>query len=346
MAGLIDPTVAGKYPVILGDGLLGKASNEIFTGIRCRWQHPFQALFPNSQSPLADNHKPALASSDGPALARLRPSFPGKTTSYDLSFTDGDDKYAYAGTRSVGDNQYVLHFDPDRKAFILDKIDSTFNMNITRMPGNSDPAKLSRQFPHLDSQTTEPDKPSASKDAKVKSAAKATTKVPVQTKPKRKVEKKQQTEMALPKPVPVKEKKSAKRVEEDDEEEEDDDDGGLLIEYPGGDTAKKHNDFSPAFPPPRRFDDFMDQRDSEGDADGESDDEPDMDFKLPSPVNNHASRPEPMDEDDADEPQTEEPASMDMENDLEKEMEMAFGDLENGQEGSPDGDESEISEED
>lgn len=35
MAGLIDPTVAGKYPVILGDGLLGKTSNEIFTGIRC-----------------------------------------------------------------------------------------------------------------------------------------------------------------------------------------------------------------------------------------------------------------------------------------------------------------------
>ncbi len=35
MAGLIDPTAAGKYPVILGDGLLGKTSNDIFTGIRC-----------------------------------------------------------------------------------------------------------------------------------------------------------------------------------------------------------------------------------------------------------------------------------------------------------------------
>ncbi|GJN67350.1 ELL-associated factor [Purpureocillium lilacinum] len=331
MAGLIDPTVAGKYPVILGDGLLGKTSNEIFTGIRY-------------------NHKPALSSGDGPALARLRPSFPGKTTSYDLSFTDGDDKYAYTGTRSVDDNQYVLHFDPERKAFILDKIDSTFNMNVTRIPGNSDPAKLAKQFPHLDSETPEFAKTSESKDAKAKSATKtATAKNPAQTKLKRKVDKKQQQkdmELSFPKPEPAKEKKSTKQVEEDEEEEDDDDDGGLLIEYPGGEAAAKHNDFSPAFPPPRRFDDFMDQRDSEGDADGESDDEPDMDFKLPSPVNNHASRPEPMEVDEAEEPQAEEPASLDMENDLEKEMEMAFGDLENDQEGSPDGDESEISEED
>ena len=35
MARLIDPTVTGNYPVILGDGLLGKTSNEIFTGVRC-----------------------------------------------------------------------------------------------------------------------------------------------------------------------------------------------------------------------------------------------------------------------------------------------------------------------
>ncbi len=37
MAGLIDPTVTGKYPVVLGDNLLGKTSNEIFTGVRCTW---------------------------------------------------------------------------------------------------------------------------------------------------------------------------------------------------------------------------------------------------------------------------------------------------------------------
>ena len=36
MADLIDPTQTGNYPVILGDGLLGKTSNDIFTGVRCK----------------------------------------------------------------------------------------------------------------------------------------------------------------------------------------------------------------------------------------------------------------------------------------------------------------------
>ncbi|POR34173.1 Uncharacterized protein TPAR_05622 [Tolypocladium paradoxum] len=328
MAGLIDPTVAGKYPVILGEGILGKTSNEIFTGIRY-------------------NHKPALSSGDAPANARLKPSLPGKTTSYDLSFTDGDGEYAYAGARNVDGNQYVLHFDPERKAFILDKIDSTFNMNVTRIPGNSDPEKLRRQYPHLEGH--KPDaKKSTGEATKQKSTSKTNTKSPAQSKqPKRKAERKQQTdiELSLPKPEPPKPKK--KQVEED-EEDEDEDDGGLLIEYPGADTAStaRQTDFSPAFPPPRRFDDFMDQRDSEGDADGESDDEPDMDFQLPSPVNkNSAGAPEPM-ELDQDAGQADASASADMEDDLEKEMEIAFEDLENSQEGSPDGDESEISEED
>lgn len=250
-----------------------------------------------------------------------------------------------------------MHFDPDRKAYILDKIDSTFNMNLTRMPGNSDAAKLSRQFPHLDNQ---PQPARKADDAKAtKPPLKENAKGAVQPKPRRKAEKKPQPqndiELSLPKPEPAKEKAAPpKRLEHGEEDDDDDDDGGLLIEYPGAETTAKHNDFSPAFPPLQRFDDFMDQRDSEGDADGESDDEPDMDFKLPSPVKNHAPRLDAMDEDqdDDDDEQhqqqqlAEDPASADMEIDLEKEMEMAFGDLENGQEGTPDGDESEISEED
>lgn len=43
MAGLIDPTVTGKYPVVLGDNLLGKTSNEIFTGVRCTCLPPMTA---------------------------------------------------------------------------------------------------------------------------------------------------------------------------------------------------------------------------------------------------------------------------------------------------------------
>ncbi|KAF1735507.1 hypothetical protein CRV24_004431 [Beauveria bassiana] len=131
MAALIDPTVTGKYPVILGDTLTNDDPNEVFTGVRY-------------------NHKPALSSPDAPERARLKPSIPGKTSSYNLTYTDDDDdSYAFTGPRSTDDDQYVLYFDPARQAFVLDKVDSTFNMNITRMPGSESPEELSRRFPHL-----------------------------------------------------------------------------------------------------------------------------------------------------------------------------------------------------
>lgn len=353
MTALIDPTVTGKYPVILGDGLLGKTSNEIFTGIRCTTDHTVHVCNGNGGNAnliIPGNHKPPLSSDDAPNHARLRPSLPGKTDSYDLSFTDGDGSYAYAGTRNTDSNQYVLHFDPGRKAFVLDRVDSTFNMNLTRIPGTSDPERLRRQHPHLDSQG------STQRDGARKSGKGPPTTASKAKEPKRKAEKKlQPKDVALSLPEPEKPKPKAKQPSSfnDDEDEEEDDDGGLLIEYPGGDNAKKA-DFSPAFPPPRRFDDFMDQRDSEADdADGESDDEPDMDFKLPSPVNNHASRPDPMDEDNNEDVQEVDGAEEadggagDLEDDLEKEMEIAFEDLANSPDGTPHGgDESEISEED
>ncbi|KAG5930800.1 hypothetical protein E4U53_002116 [Claviceps sorghi] len=350
MAGLIDPTVAGKYPVILGDGLLDRTSDGIFTGIRY-------------------NHKPALSSDDAPNNARLKPSLPGKTDSYDLSFTDDDGSYAYSGSRNTNSNQYVLHFDPQRKAFILDRIDSTFNMNITRIPGNADAESLRSQYPHLDSQPSPLKRATAKKTASTKETASSKSSQPPAKDPKRKTEKQSQPqsqqkqqkqqkqkqsakEVALSFPEPQKAKPPKPKVQsqsfEDEEEEDDDDDGGLLIEYPGGDTAKQA-DFSPAFPPPRRFDDFMDQRDSEADdADGESDDEPDMDFKLPSPVNTHPAAAEAESMVDyhrhaaPDVHGDEEDCINDMADDLEKDMEMAFEGMAN----TPDGDESEISEED
>jgi hypothetical protein len=328
--------------------------------------HHHGSLHSNADTPCVDNHKPALSSDDAPSHARLKPSIPGKTDSYDLSFTDDDGTYAYAGSRNTSSKQYVLHFDPARKAFILDKIDSTFNMNVTRLPGNSDSARLSRQYPPLDSQpaaatgsataatTTAAAAPpsrgaSAKKSTAPKSASKPAAAKAQPKETKRKMEKKQPPpkEVALSFPEPQKEKPKPKRNSFDEEEEEDeDDDGGLLIEYPGGDSAAaKQTDFSPAFPPPRRFDDFMDKMDSEADdADGESDDEPDMDFKLPSPVN-HA-RPEPMDH-TVEERHDESMEGGDLEDDLEKEMEEAFEDMANSQEATPHGgDESEISEED
>ncbi|PFH62764.1 hypothetical protein XA68_11987 [Ophiocordyceps unilateralis] len=386
MAALIDPTARGKYPVILGDGMLGKTSNDIFTGVRY-------------------NHKPSLSSADAPAHARLKPSQPGKTTSYDLSYNDGGAAYAYAGTRTIDTDQFVLHFDPDRKAFILDRIDSTFNMNLTRLPGTSDSAKLARQYPHLDAQRSSEAKPAAAdskphapspappaaspapppppppasappsrpagsgnasaKSAKTSTAKGSTAKSAAVHPPRRKADKPQQKAVGLslpkpeptpppPPPPPPKTKAPPKPAQRDEDEDEDDGDGGLLVEYPGGNnTTAKMTDFSPAFPPPRRFDDFMDQRDSEGDADEESDGELDLDFKLPSPVNNpppgasgNLQRRNQSDS-TADAGAADDAASADMEDDLEKELENAFEDLANSQEGTPDGgDESEISEED
>ncbi|KAM0439601.1 hypothetical protein ACHAPT_000693 [Fusarium lateritium] len=343
-SGLIDPTKTGNYPVILGDALLGKASNEIFTGIRY-------------------NHKPTLSSPSAPNLARLKPSVHGKTASYDLSYTDNDEKYAFAGTRNLDSNQYVLYFDASREAFILDRVDSTFNMNVTRLPDNSDPDSLRRQFPHIDSSSSSAPKPAAPAKSEKKTEKKAEKPAPkARAKPaaaqkketKRKVEKKQapkNIELSLPMPMPAQpqKKEEPKRrapPPEEEDDEDDDDDGGLLVEYPGADTSNnRKTDFSPAFPSVRRFDEFMDQRESEGDdADGEEDDDPDLDFKLPSPVNNHVQQqyhdPEPMDVDYGTNQE-----AQDSEDDLEKELENAFN-FENSQQESPDGDESEISEED
>ncbi|KAL7815860.1 hypothetical protein V8C44DRAFT_323166 [Trichoderma aethiopicum] len=161
MAELIDPTAKGNYPIILGDGLLGKTSNEIFTGIRY-------------------NHKPSFPATD----ARLKPSLPGKTTSYDLTFPSPEGTVGFAGTRSTDDDDYVLWFDPERKAFVLDKVDSTFNMNITRIPGNSNPEELRRRYPHLESGQSQKvgDKKNPAIKDKSKSAPKADKSITVQTK--------------------------------------------------------------------------------------------------------------------------------------------------------------------
>ncbi|PTB70354.1 hypothetical protein BBK36DRAFT_1173989 [Trichoderma citrinoviride] len=340
MAELIDPTAKGNYPIILGDGLLGKTSNDIFTGIRY-------------------NHKPSFPASD----ARLKPSLPGKTTSYDLTFPSPEGTVGFAGTRSTDDDDYVLWFDPERKAFILDKVDSTFNMNLTRIPGNSNPEELRRRYPHLENGQSQKvgDKKNVSNKDKSKSTPKADDKTitkpvdkqPLDKKPlekksveKRSLEKKifekkqldkklpKKIDLALPMPQPPKpaQSESRKKKDDDDDEEDEDDDGDLLIEYPGAENPAKQTHFSPAFPAPRRFDDFMDQRESEveeEDDDQEDEDDgmdPDTEFKLPSPL------------------------------DLEQELENAFEKLEsNGQDSGNNGyyyndnandDESEISEED
>ena len=343
-----------------------------------------------------DNHKPNFPTDS--TRARLKPSIPGQTGSYDLNFSgnDGRTDYAFAGTRVIGDGRYVLYFDPKREVFVLDRMDSTFHMNITRTPGNSDPEALKQKYPHISGSK----EPSASRKAGVAGPSRAAesssssssrplskpkqprAKSPVRKKepPARKPDKKaapkpKDVNLALPQAAPAAKSKlktkSKSRPAEEEDEEEDQGDDLLLVEYPdGGGPKASKRDFSPAFTSVRRFDEYMDQRESEADdADGES--ESDMDFKLPSPVNNPgAAAAAQHEQEEEEEEEEEEPEFMDvdqpadyghaqqydggedaespnLEDDLEKDLEEAFEAVNNSNHGTPaDGDESEISEED
>ncbi|KAI1437818.1 RNA polymerase II transcription elongation factor-domain-containing protein [Xylaria sp. CBS 124048] len=289
-AGILDPTKVGKYRVVLSDALLGKDSKELYTGIRY-------------------NHKPALSSSTAPHQARIKPtsSTGASAPSYDLSFQDDGGRYAYQGTRTHEQSQYVLIFDPEKEVFVLHRVDSMFNMNLIRTPTNDDADDLRQEYPHLEtnqspgtgktkngvfstklSKPTKPKKPTAAKGSK------ATTVV---------------TNAEPPKPAPA---AKPKKVQHHDYEDESSDDDILTIENPGGVAPKRNRDFSPGFiDKPRRFSEFFQQQNDENeemdnmeievealnDADGEEeeeeeeqeeedddDDDASENFKLPSPI--------------------------------------------------------------
>ncbi|TIC96070.1 hypothetical protein CH35J_008695 [Colletotrichum higginsianum] len=356
--GLIDPTKTGKYPVILSDTLLGRTQKEVFTAVRY-------------------NHKPELSSE--PATARLKPETPGSKSDFDLSFPDGNNgMYGYAGTRTMDDNQYVLYFDPARKAFILDKVDSTFHMNVTRTPSSDNPESLRQQFEQLDTSITvtseahnptEKDKPAAKPAAKAsgpKRPSASSNKAAAKPRKPTATKKSEPIHLALPTndappapqksttPAPTKKKESTRKAAgSDDEEDDDDDDFGLTIEYPDENKNKKP-DFSPAFAPNiqvRSFSDFL--RDSEADdADGESDlEERDFaNFNLPSPMNGQAQQQQQQQHDqyqdhDGEAEQMEVDSEPDFEDALEDDLE---AELEKELEAANSGDaeESEVSEED
>ncbi|KAI0020046.1 RNA polymerase II transcription elongation factor-domain-containing protein [Xylariomycetidae sp. FL0641] len=291
-AELVDPTKAGKYPVILSDALLGKDPKELFTGIRY-------------------NHKPSLSSSSAPHQARIKPATSSSSTSnsYDLSFQDDGGRYAYNGTRGPEDRQYVLIFDPERQAFVLHKVDSIFNMNLVRTPSNSDADALRQEYPplagHKESAAKSKSKASA-KDSKASKDTAPKTRKPAAAKPKAGGALVMPSKSAPPKPAPAPPKPAKKAAPNfEDDEDSSDDDGLLTIEDPGGaPPASASRDFSPGFiDRPRRFSEFVQQNDSEeqeqeeeegeeeanDDADGEDDEDDVEHFTLPSPLGGQGS---------------------------------------------------------
>ncbi|CAJ2503847.1 Uu.00g112410.m01.CDS01 [Anthostomella pinea] len=297
-AGIVDPTKAGKYPVVLSDALLGKDPKEVYTGVRY-------------------NHKPSLSSSTAPHQARIKPaSSSNKSTSsasYDLSFQDDGGRYAYNGSRGHEDGQYVLIFDPERQVFVLHKVDSTFNMNLVRTPENNDPESLRREYPQLEKHRdtgsgSGPKPPAASSKSKAaKGSSGASKEAPKARKPAApKQDKKKaaasglvvpEKKTAPPKPSPAPKattnnnNRKAPKKAADSEEDESSDDDLLTIEDPGGAAPSANRDFSPGFmdKPLRRFSEFVQQQNEEEDdedADGEDDDDDAFEhFTLPSPIN-------------------------------------------------------------
>ncbi|XDG07632.1 hypothetical protein ABKA04_007247 [Annulohypoxylon sp. FPYF3050] len=278
-AGIVDPTKAGKYPVVLSDALLGKDSKEVFTGVRY-------------------NHKPSLSSPTAPNQARIKQassSTKKNAATYDLAFQDDGGRYQYKGTRGVEDSQYVLIFDATREVFVLHKVDSMFNMNLVQTP-SSDTESLRREFSQLSSHSVAASAKAGGttsggkKSTKANNEEKKTTAKPRKQAPKAKPEEKQALTMPekKPPPKPTTITKPNKTSADEEEEESSDDDLGLTIENPGGQARDTRQNFSPGnIFGIRRFSEF--ERDDEGendDADGEDDDDDNFEhFKLPSPIN-------------------------------------------------------------
>ncbi|KAK1782740.1 RNA polymerase II transcription elongation factor-domain-containing protein [Copromyces sp. CBS 386.78] len=302
----MEPPKHGNYPIILSDALLGKASKETVSGIRY-------------------NHKPTLSSDIAPSQARLKRS--AKDGSYNLGFDDNGDKYQYHGVRTAADSQYVLVFDPDRKAFVLHQVDSMFNMNITKTPTDTNAAK---QYPPLDVKGTVLDKPAPKQ--KASTAASKNKEAPTKNGPAgrgrgKAAQSKQNLATSKPASPPRAEaeghahKRRKPSPADSEDEDEDDDDGGLTIEYPDGPPPERFKPAGPKYASPaialtRRFSEFaaaynpdeeedvnMDaefesrfNEDADGEGGGyEDDDEEEEDedmvdaLALPSPINKPAA---------------------------------------------------------
>ncbi|KAI0379151.1 RNA polymerase II transcription elongation factor-domain-containing protein [Hypomontagnella monticulosa] len=341
-AGIVDPTKAGKYPVVLSDALLGKDPKEIFTGVRY-------------------NYKPTLSSATAPAQARIKPASTSKKapSTYDLSFQDDGGRYQYKGTRGAEDGQYVLIFDPTREVFVLHKVDSMFNMNLVQTPSNDDPKSLRRQHDQLESHSASSSAKAAGPSSNGKQSAKAKNEESKKPAPKprkpaakskeSKAEEKPALAMPQAKPAP-KPAPKPRHTPADSEEESSDDDFGLTIENPGGaPPTGVTGDFSPNLFGIRRFSEFIpeDEEGENDDADGEDDDEDNFEhFKLPSPIRQmqETSAPprptqtnepeEDEDDEEMEDVQQERPAEAD-DNDLDDEMDLEaalMAELDGGQE--------------
>ncbi|KAG9247128.1 putative neurogenic locus notch like protein 2 [Calycina marina] len=253
---------AGKYPIVLSDALLGKASKETYTRIQY-------------------SHKPNASSLSDSGFLNLSPSKSG--TNFDLAPSDNSDSYTYNGKRTSENGQYVLIFDREQLHFVLHQVDSTFDMSLVDTSWEHDTATLKSQSDQLAHSTSPPSGTPVrrpAKAAKTAPAAKVMKAIPAPKAAKPAIapraEPKRRKSVQAKKKAPVREPTP-----------EEDSDDGLTIEYPDASAPPQNYDYQPT-PIFQRNDS---EEISDEDAEGEDDEErnQDVDFlKLPSPSNNNA----------------------------------------------------------
>jgi hypothetical protein len=199
------------------------------------------------------------------------------SSGYNLTLSDNSEEYSYNGTRTSGDGQYVLIFDPIKKHFVLHQVDSTFDMNLVSAPWEDDASTLQSLYPQL-----QPPPPAvAQTETPQRKTAKGAKNAPVpKSEPKRR--------KAVEKPKAAEKPKKPNPPPREPTPEEEESDDGLTIEYP--DAPSNSQPYQHRSTPTFKTDITEEISDEDADAEGEEYDEEmnqDVDhLKLPSPANN------------------------------------------------------------
>ncbi|KIN01566.1 hypothetical protein OIDMADRAFT_164233 [Oidiodendron maius Zn] len=249
--GSIDINAPGKYPIVLSDALLGKTSKESYTSIRY-------------------NHRPEPTTTQSLSSLQLQTSR-SAASDYDLSFSDDSGKYKYSGVQTSGDGQYVLIFNPEKKHFVLHRIDSTFDMNLVSAPWEKSASTLRSQYAQLES-----------------------TAKPTETPQRKPSKSSKNTAVAKPEPKRRKSAQTKKKpaVREPTPEEEDDSDDGLTIEYPDARSSRQYKTQTEVVLQQNVSGEEAEEEyeDEDADAEGEFEEQRNQDvdyLTLPSPANNN-----------------------------------------------------------
>lgn len=99
-----------------------------------------------SCSSIQYNHKPDLSDPENAESSISCAAEDGRVT---LFLKDGADEYKYTGRRHHDDDEYLLLLDEDGKDFVLEKIASSYALNLSRAPWESSSKVLADRYAQL-----------------------------------------------------------------------------------------------------------------------------------------------------------------------------------------------------